>query len=153
MALVRFENGALASIVNSALSPRQETCIRLDYQRATIELTHLYGYNRDNWKLTPVPPTHDDNLLQAWQSFPPDVPSSHGAQLCAVVADRDAGRRPLTSGMEAHKTLELLTAIYKSAFTDTTVLRGSIQPGDSFFDALHGGRAPRRVKGQPPMTG
>jgi predicted dehydrogenase len=153
MAIVTFANGALGSIVNSALSPRQETYLRLDYQRATVELTHLYGYNRDNWKLTPVPPTHDDNLLQAWQSFPPDVPSSHGAQLCAVVADRDAGRRPLTSGMEAHKTLELLTAIYKSAFTDTTVLRGSIQPGDSFFDALHGGRAPRRVKGQPPTTG
>lgn len=153
MAIVTFANGAVGSIVNSALSPRQETYLRLDYQRATVELTHLYAYSRDNWKLTPVPPAQDDNLLQAWQSFPPDVGSSHGAQLCAVVADRDAGRRPLTSGPEAHKTLELLTAIYKSAFTDTTVMRGSILPGDSFFDALHGGRAPKRVKGQPPAIG
>jgi predicted dehydrogenase len=152
MAIVTFANGALGSIVNSALSPRQETYLRLDYQRATVELTHLYGYTRDNWKLTPVPPAQDDNLLQAWQSFPPDVPSSHGAQLCAVVADRDAGRRPLTSGEEARKTLELLTAIYKSAFTDTSVERGSIRPGDSFYDALHGGRAPRRTKGQPVAT-
>jgi hypothetical protein len=88
--------------------------------------------------------------MQAWQSFPPDVGSSHGAQLCAVVADRDANRRPLTSGEEAHKTLELLTAIYKSAFTDKTVHRHSIVPGDPFYDALHGGCAPRRSKGQPP---
>src|ERR1051326_6047324 len=34
MALVRFASGAMASVVNSALSPRQETYIRLDYQRA-----------------------------------------------------------------------------------------------------------------------
>lgn len=150
MALVTFANGAVASIVNSALSPRQETYIRLDYQKATVELTHLYGYTKDNWKLTPVPPAQDDSLLQAWQSFPPDVGSTHGAQLCALVADRDANRRPLTSGVEATKTLELLTAIYKSAFTGEIVTRGSIKPGDSFYDALHGNRAPARKKGQPP---
>ena len=153
MAIVRFTSGALGSIVNSALSPRQETYLRLDYQRATIELTHLYGYTRDNWKFTPVPPAQDDSLLQAWQSFPPEVGSTHGAQLCAVVADRDAGRRPLTSGVEASKTMELLTAIYKSAFTGEIVARGSIRPGDSFYEALHGNRAPARTKGQLPTNG
>lgn len=152
MAIVSFTNGALGSIVNSALSPRQETYLRLDYQRATVELTHLYGYTRDNWKLTPVQTTQDDSLLQAWQSFPPDVGSTHGAQLTAFIADRDAGRRPLTSGEEARKTLELLTAIYKSAFTGEIVRRGSIRPGDSFYEALHGRRAPQRTKGQPPAA-
>ena len=42
MATVRFSNGALGSIVNSALSPRQETYLRLDFQRATVELRSLY---------------------------------------------------------------------------------------------------------------
>lgn len=153
MAIVSFANGALGSIVNSVLSPRQETYLRFDYQKATLELTHLYSYTRENWKLTPVPPAHDDTLVQAWQSFPTDVGSTHGAQLCALVADRDAGRRPLTSGEEARKTLELLTAIYKSAFTGEIVKRGSIQPGDSFYDALHGHRAPARTKGMAPTPG
>jgi len=153
MALVTFANGALGSIVNSALSPRQETYLRLDYQRATVELTHLYGYTRDNWKMTPVPPTQDDGLMQAWHSFPPDVGSTHGAQLNALVADRDAGRQPLTSGEEARKTLELLTAIYKSSFTGEIVTRGSIRPGDSFYQALHGNRAPVRSKDRPPTLG
>lgn len=147
MAIVSFASGALGSIVNSALSPRQETYIRLDYQRATVELKHLYGYTRDNWQLTPVPPAQDDNLLQAWQTFPTDVGSTHGAQLNAFVADRDSGRRPLTSGDEARKTIELLTAIYKSAFTGEIVKRGSIKPGDPFYDALHGNCAPSRRKG------
>ncbi|MBI2513149.1 MAG: Gfo/Idh/MocA family oxidoreductase [Opitutae bacterium] len=150
MALVTFANGAFGSIVNSALSPRQETYLRLDYQRATLELTHLYGYTRDNWRFTPVPPAQDDGLLQAWQSFPPDVSASHGTQLCALVADRDANRRPLTSGEEARKTVDLLTAIYKSAFTGEVVTRGSIRPGDPFYSVLHGDRSPPRAKGQAP---
>jgi predicted dehydrogenase len=149
MALVTFANGAVGSIVNSALSPRQETYLRLDYQRATVELTHLYSYTRDNWKFTPVPPAQDDGLLQAWHSFPPDVGSTHGAQLSAFVTDMDAGRRPLTSGDQARLTLELLTAIYKSGFTGEIVTRGSIQPGDPFYTALHGNRAPKRTKGKP----
>jgi predicted dehydrogenase len=147
LAIIRFANGALASVVNSALSPRQETYMRFDFQKATVELTHLYAYTRDNWKLTLAPPAQDDGLLQAWQSFPPDVGSTHAAQLAALVADMDAHRRPLTSGDEARKTLELLTAIYKSAFTGEVVARGSIQPGDSFYTALHGGKAPKRTKG------
>lgn len=150
MALVRFANGAAGSIVNSALSPRQETYLRLDYQRATVELTHLYGYNRDNWKLTVAPAAQDDGLLEAWQSFPPDVGSTHGAQLNALVTDMDRGQRPLTSGPEARRTLELLTAIYKSAFTRQVVTRGSIVPGDPFYDTLHGNLAPARQKGENP---
>jgi hypothetical protein len=65
----------------------------------------------------------------------------------------DNGCRPLTSGDQARQTLELLTAIYKSAFTGEIVKRGSILPGDSFYTALHGDRAPKRTKGQPPDLG
>jgi predicted dehydrogenase len=147
MALIRFASGALASIVNSALSPRQETCIRLDFQRATVELAHLYGYTRENWKLTPAPSLLEEGsaLMQAWQDFPPDTGASHAAQLAAFVADCDAGRRPLTSGDDARRTVELLTALYKSAFTHRPVTRGSILPGDPFYTAMHGGLGPERA--------
>jgi predicted dehydrogenase len=139
MALVSFANRAVASIVNSALSPRQETYLRFDYQKATVELTHLYSYARENWKLTPAPGAPDEGLLDAWQSFPPDVGSTHAAQLTAFLADMAAGTRPLTSGHEARRTLELLTAIYKSAFTGQAVTAGTIGPGDPFYTNVHGG--------------
>jgi predicted dehydrogenase len=149
MALITFANRAVASVVNSALSPRQETYIRLDYQKATVELTHLYSYSRDNWRLTLAPNSPDEGLLQAWQSFPPDVGSTHAAQLEALVANLDAGTRPLTSGHEARRTLELLTAIYKSALTGEVVRAGSIQPGDPFYTSLHGGQSlPRSDPGR-----
>jgi len=140
MAMVSFANRAMASVVNSALSPRQETYLRLDYQKATVELTHLYSYARDNWRFTLAPGAHDEGLLQAWQSFPPDVGSTHAAQFAQFLAHLDAGTRPLTSGPEARRTVDLLTAIYKSAFTGTPVRAGSIVPGDPFYSALHGGR-------------
>jgi predicted dehydrogenase len=140
MAMVRFVNGAQAAIVNSVLSPRQESYLRLDYQNATVELTHLYSFMQENWKFTPAAHKKEDAaLLQAWQNFPPDVGSTHGAQLNALVADMDAGRRPLTSGDEARRTLELLTALYKASATGQPVRRGSICPGDPFYAAIHGG--------------
>jgi len=147
MAMIEFANGAMASVVNSALSPRQETYIRLDYQRATVELTHLYSYNRDNWRLTPAAASEGEGsaITEAWQHFPADVGSTHAAQLEALVADMDANRRPLLSGPEARRTLELLTSLYKSAFTGRPVARGSIVPGDPYYTSLHGDGTPRRA--------
>jgi predicted dehydrogenase len=146
MALIHFANGAQASVVNSALSPRQETYIRLDYQRATVELTHLYSYNRDHWRFTPAAPAPEsDALTHAWQNFPADVGSTHAAQLETLVSDMDANRRPLLSGPEARRTLELLTSLYKSAFTGQPVKRGSIVAGDPYYHALHGDGTPRRA--------
>ena len=151
MAIITFANGAVASVVNSALSPRQETYIRLDYQKATVELTHLYSYSRDNWRFTLAPHVQDEGLLQAWQSFPPDVGSTHAAQLAALVADMDAGARPLTSGPESRRTVDLLTSIYKSAFTGETIRAGSIRPGDPHYEAVQGADPrPRRPRATTP---
>ena len=74
-----------------------------------------------------------------------DLPGNHTAQIGALLTDITAGTLPLTAGDEARRTIELLTAIYKSAFTGESVARGSIGPGDPFYTAFHGGRslAPR----------
>ncbi|HRI81379.1 MAG TPA: Gfo/Idh/MocA family oxidoreductase [Opitutaceae bacterium] len=146
MAHVKFANGARASIINSTLCPRQETYLRIDCEQATVELTHLYAYQKENWRLTPAVPGTAETMQTAWNNFPPDVGSTHGAQLNALVADMDAGAVPLTSGAEARRTLEFLAALYKSAFTGTAVTRGSIRPGDPFYAVMHGGQAPARTK-------
>lgn len=144
LAMISFANGAVASVVNSALSPRQETYLRLDYQKASVELTHLYTYTGENWRFTPSASAAADGLLEAWQNSPPDVGSTHEAQLAALLANLDHDTRPLTSGSEARRTLDLLTSIYKSAFTGTTVRSGSIVPGDPFYQAINGGLQPPR---------
>ena len=92
-------------------------------------------------RFTLAPTAHEEgnSVAQAWQGFPPDVGSTHAAQLTEFIINLDAGTRPLTSGPEARRTLELLTALYKSAFTGEIVRRGSIRPGDPFYTSLHGG--------------
>ncbi|MFE9995472.1 Gfo/Idh/MocA family protein [Streptomyces avermitilis] len=137
-ALLRFENGAMATVVNSVLSPDEVSRIRIDCERATVELTHLYGHSNANWRITPVPDVPEEEAA-AWRDFGADVPSSHLAQLRELVASMRAQARPRSSGADGRTSLELITALYKSAFTDTTVRAGAIGPGDPYYTALHGG--------------
>ncbi|MBB6348806.1 putative dehydrogenase [Nonomuraea muscovyensis] len=132
-ALVRFSSGALATVVNSALSPRQVSHLRIDLAGATLELTHLYGYSNADWTYTPA----RDAAEIAWPP-PEDVPSSHAAQLRGLLDDLRAGRRPRGSGEDGRRSLELVTAMYKAALTGRTVRAGEIGPGDPFYRSLHG---------------
>jgi len=138
MALVKFESGALASIVNSALSPRQETYLRLDYQRATAEVKTLYRYANEHWTFTALPGDAGDALTAAWRAIPCDRIGSHTAQLTLLLDSLDRGDRPLVSGAEARRTIEFVASLYKSAFTGHPVRRGSITPGDPFYASMNG---------------
>ncbi|CAM5655111.1 Inositol 2-dehydrogenase/D-chiro-inositol 3-dehydrogenase [Streptomyces tendae] len=54
-ALVRFESGALATVINSVLSPDEMSRLRVDCADATVELTHLYGHRQRRLGLHPGP--------------------------------------------------------------------------------------------------
>jgi len=161
-AIVEFRSGCVATVINSVLSPREETYLRIDAQEATIELSHLYGYNNSSWRFTPAPGATADVQAQRVMTpsaaeqagaarpgtpgfarlcaLPADLPANHDAQIGAVLRDVRSGTVPLTAGVEARNTVELLTAIYKSSFTGLPVSRGSITPGDPFYASFHGGR-------------
>lgn len=66
LAHVTFTSGAVASVVNSVLSPREESYLRFDFERGTVELTHLYGYGDGDWRITPAPGCED--VTAAWQA-------------------------------------------------------------------------------------
>ncbi|AXE83949.1 Gfo/Idh/MocA family oxidoreductase [Streptomyces sp. Go-475] len=136
-ALVRFRSGALATVVNSVLSPDEVSRIRIDCADATVELTHLYGHSNDSWVYTPAPHVASDRAI-AWRTPAHDVPSSHTAQLGALLDAYDSGTRPPGSGQEARATLEFAAALYKAAFTGRSVHAGEIGPGDPFYEAMHG---------------
>ncbi|MEU2897429.1 Gfo/Idh/MocA family protein [Streptomyces sp. NPDC001273] len=139
-ALVRFRGGALATVVNSVLSPDEVSRVRVDCADATVELTHLYGHGNDDWRYTPAPHVPAERV-RAWRIPARDVPSSHTAQLDALLDAYDAGARPPGSGQEARGTLEFAAALYKAAFTGRPVRSGEIVPGDPFHTAMHGGRS------------
>jgi predicted dehydrogenase len=138
-ALVRFENGAMATVVNSVLSADEVSRIRIDCADATVELTHLYGYGNDDWAYTPAPHTRGHSERSSrWRTPAADVPSSHAAQLTGFLDAMEKGERPPGSGKDARRTLEFLAALYKSAFTAQPVHAGELTPQDPYYRAMHG---------------
>lgn len=140
MASVRFDNGAMANLTNSVLSPREVSYLRLDFQRATVELTHLYSYVNADWRYSTYPNSPYGEALLEWQAIGEDVRSSHAAQLQAYLASMVRGERPPVSGPDVRGTIEFLASLYKSAMTGEAVMRGSLQPGDPFYAAMGGTR-------------
>ena len=138
LAHVTFANGAVASVVNSVLSPREETYLRFDFERATVEVTHLYGYGDDDWRVTPAPGCHDE-VLKAWGHAEHGTRSGHAAQFAHVLAALSAGRRPPVGPAEAGRTMALVAGIYASAFTGRPVTPAQLAPGTPFYGQMNGG--------------
>jgi predicted dehydrogenase len=139
MAMVRFASGGMATVVNSVLSPREESYLRFDFSDATVELRHLYGYRDADWSYTPAPHVEDLARAAAWTGGPPaDQESSHEAQLAALLDCYERGERPETSGPGGRLTLEFITGLYKSALTGMPVHRDELGPDDLFYHRLHG---------------
>lgn len=138
MALVRFANGMMGTITNSALSPRQETHMRLDFQKATVEVKALYRYRNENWTFSQPEGVDDPAVAASWASLTEDVGGTHDAQLRDLLDAMERGERPPVSGSEARRILEFVASLYKSAFTGRSVRRGEITPDDPYYYAMNG---------------
>jgi predicted dehydrogenase len=139
-AIVTFASGAVATVVNSLLSPRETSYLRIDFEHATVELEHLYGYGDANWTVTPAP-GHED-LTEAWEAELTGQPSGHAAQFAAVLDALAAGTPPPVTIADTTATMELIAAIYASAFTGTSVASGQIDSSSPFYQRMDGLGAP-----------
>ncbi len=140
MAHVTFASGAVASIVTSVLSPREQSYLRFDFERATVEVTHLYGYADDDWRITSLPEC-EHAVLTAWEEGENGTKSGHAAQFREVLSSLKAGRRPPVSPRESRRTLALVAAIYASAFTGRPVAPDDLASGTPFYGQMNGGKS------------
>ncbi|MGR0161131.1 Gfo/Idh/MocA family protein [Paenarthrobacter nitroguajacolicus] len=134
-AVVRFESGAIATIINSVISPRETSYMRLDFENATVELEHLYGYSDNNWTVTPAPGQED--AVELWKQGE-DLASGHAAQYQALIRSIQHGVHPPVSISDAYATMELAAAIYASSVSGTTIARGQINENSPFFTRMDG---------------
>jgi predicted dehydrogenase len=139
LAHVRFANGAIASVVNSVLSPREESYLRFDFERATVEVTHLYGYDDGDWRVTPLP-EYADEINEAWADAEHGTRSGHAAQFRHIFAALADGKRPPVRPDDARGTMALVAGIYASAFTGKPVLPEDLAPGTAFYGQMNGSR-------------
>lgn len=113
-AVIRFAGGTVAQAISSVLSPRQTSVVRIDCERATVEVEHLYGHAAANWRITPAPGVPED-VAASWALPEPDEPSGHIPLVRAMVDAlwQDTELPDLVT--HARRPLELVTAIYASA--------------------------------------
>jgi len=141
LAHVTFACGAVASIVNSVVSPREESYLRFDFEHATVEVTHLYGYGDGDWRVTPAEGHRD--VLDAWEQATDAASpgrSGHAGQFRAVLDAISTGTSLPVAAHDARRTMSLVAAIYASAFTGRPVTPADLVPGTPFYDSMNGGK-------------
>ena len=113
MATVLLENGAMGSVVNSVLSPRQRTHLRFDFQQATVEVDSLYRYTNADWSYSiPDGAVHADCARPVAEDSRRS--SLHARRAgCDLLDCMEENRRPSTSGAGARRTLEFITGLYR----------------------------------------
>ncbi|MBA8817241.1 putative dehydrogenase [Microbacterium halimionae] len=111
---VVFADGVVATIVTSAVSPREVSALRIDTQKATITVEHLYGHGHENWSITPAPGV-DAEEAASWR-FPDTEERSDHLPLLRDVFTSFLSGEPLPPTAEAPaRSLEIVAALYASA--------------------------------------
>jgi predicted dehydrogenase len=120
-ATVVFAGGVVAQVVSSTVSPRETSSIRIDTEKATITVDHLYGHGHENWSITPAP--HVDADEAATWTLPGTEERSGHIPLLRDVFDALLEGRPLPPTADAPaRTFGLVAAIYASAAADGAVV-------------------------------
>jgi predicted dehydrogenase len=127
---ILFESGAVASVSTSVVSPRETSSIRIDTEKATIEVDHLYGHDAKNWRITPAASVGADEAA-GWSFDGPgsaaSVPSGHDALLRSVYASLLSGNELPAVAAEPARALEIVTAFYASAREGAVIGRERVQ--------------------------
>ncbi|WP_350347530.1 Gfo/Idh/MocA family oxidoreductase [Agromyces sp. G08B096] len=119
-AVIGFANGAVASVITSAVSPRETSSIRIDTERATITVDHLYGHAHEHWRITPAPHVPAAEA-ETWALPAREEGSGHVPFIREVYdALRSDAPLPLVAADPA-RSFELVTAVSSSAATGAAV--------------------------------
>lgn len=125
-AVITFAGGTVASVITSALSPRETSSIRIDTAHATVTVDHLYGHGHEHWRITPAPHV-DPETAAAWALPDVEEASGHEPLLRDIYAALASGGPLPTTATDASRSFEIVTAIYSSAATGAVVTPESLR--------------------------
>lgn len=132
MSLVKFETGAVGTVVSSLLHHGEEQRLIIDAQNASVELPlRIYA----NEQLENGFPKDNGDLLHSLKSLTDSMKidyTGHTAQINDVLHALESHTAPTVDGEDGRRAIEFIVATYQSAFTKKTV-NLPMTPADPFY--------------------
>jgi UDP-N-acetyl-2-amino-2-deoxyglucuronate dehydrogenase len=131
--MLRYANGSLGQLTSSVVHHGEEQ--QLIFQGAKARVSTPWKVKASNSKANgfPEPNAELESQLQAfYEALPEVVHEGHAGQIDNVLTSIETGAPLLIDGISGRQTLELITAIYKSASTGQLV-KFPIGPEDAFY--------------------
>lgn len=122
LAMFRWPDGALGHAVSSVVHHGQEQQIIVQGERARVSMPWRVVASRAQENGFPLPDEEVRAAIAArYEALPGPRYEHHRGQIDNVLTALEGGGTLLIDGEEGRKTLELITAIYEAAATDTMV--------------------------------
>ncbi|MCS7187893.1 MAG: Gfo/Idh/MocA family oxidoreductase [Armatimonadetes bacterium] len=122
-AIARFANGALGVLLSSTATYPEEHRVTIYCELGSVSLP---------WQMNLVDSRYQSELEEWLRHLPRPEHGGHMAVISDFLSAVQSGRKPLVDGNEGRRSIELATAIYKSAITGQPV-NLPIQPDDQFY--------------------
>lgn len=131
--LLRFSGGALGQVTSSVVHHGEEQQLIFQGTKARVSAPWKVKASLSSPNGFPSPNAELEQSLQALYSSLPTVEhEGHAGQIDDVLRAIELSGAPLIDGESGRRTLELITAIYKSASTGTEV-QLPLGPDDPFY--------------------
>lgn len=136
IACLGYEDGSIAQVTSSVVHHGEEQGIVLQCADAKLsapwdvkaEITQNNGF--------PVPDGNEElkkKILSFYQNIPDLKYEGHTGEIDDILSAIEKGTRPMITGIDGRKTVELITAIYKAGFLKQMV-KLPISSKDEFYE-------------------
>jgi UDP-N-acetyl-2-amino-2-deoxyglucuronate dehydrogenase len=123
-ALCRYKDGSIAEVTSSVVHHGEEQGLTLQCEKAKIsapfscvaEVTKPNGFPVEGHNKELM-----DQITEYYNSLPDLKYEGHTGEIDNVLTALETGTRPMITGVDGRKTVELITAIYKAGFQKKTV--------------------------------
>ncbi len=134
-AIMKYGNGSLAGVTSSVIHHGEEQSIVVQCADAKLsapwnpkaEVSMANGFPKDGGNAELL-----EELEKAYRAIPDLEYVGHTGEIDDVLRALETGTRPLITGIDGKRTVELITAIYKAGFTDSFV-RLPIPQEDAYY--------------------
>ena len=122
VAILKYANGSVAQITSSVVHHGEEQQLVFQAEKARVSFPWKVFASKSRENGFPdEDPDMEAKIQQKYESLPELKYEGYEGEFDNVLTAIESGGDALVNGNEGRKTIELISAIYQSAFTDTTV--------------------------------